>query len=74
MVNKSRQLHTRYYNMKLHEQVNQLKDEKEVLLQGIKELKQYLYSDKFKRDTTVQISDIDLRLNEILNQLYKIEE
>jgi hypothetical protein len=36
-------------------------------------LKQYLYSDKFKRDTTVQISDIDLRLNEILNQLYKIE-
>ena len=60
--------------MKLHEQVNQLKDEKEVLLQGIKELKQYLYSDKFKRDTTVQISDIDLRLNEILNQLYKIEE
>jgi hypothetical protein len=73
MGNKSRQLHTRYYNMKLHEQVNQLKDEKEVLFEGIKELKQYLYSDKFKRDTTVQISDIDLRLNEILNQLYKIE-
>ena len=62
-----------YYNMKLHEQVNHLKDEKEVLFEGIKELKQYLYSDKFKRDTTVQISDIDLRLNEILNQLYKIE-
>ena len=59
--------------MKLHEQVNQLKDEKEVLFQGIKELKQYLYSDKFKSDTTVQISDIDLRLNEVLNQLYKIE-
>ena len=59
--------------MKLHEQVNQLKAEKEVLLEGIKELKQYLYSSKFKSDTTVQISDIDLRLNEILNQLYKIE-
>ena len=60
--------------MKLHEQVNQLKAEKEVLLEGIKELKQYLYSSKFKSDTTVQISDIDLRLNEILNQLYKIED
>ena len=68
------ELFTRYYIMKLHEQVNQLKDEKEVLFEGIKELKQYLYSDKFKRDTTVQISDIDLRLNEILNQLYKIED
>jgi len=59
--------------MKLHEQVNQLKAEKEVLLEGIKEIKQYLYSDKFKKDTTVQISDIDLRLNEMLNNLYKIE-
>ena len=59
--------------MKLHEQVNQVNQEKEVLFQGIKELKTYLYSDKFKSDTTVQISDIDLRLNEILNQLYKIE-
>lgn len=59
--------------MKLHEQVIQLKAEKELLLEGIAEVKAYLYSDKFKRDTTVQISDIDLRLNEMLNNLYKIE-
>ena len=59
--------------MKLHEQVKQLKDEKELLLEGIADIKSYLYSDKFKHDTTVQISDIDLRLNEMLNNLYKIE-
>lgn len=59
--------------MKLHEQVTQLKAEKELLLEGIAEVKAYLYSDKFKHDTTVQISDIDLRLIEVLNNLYKIE-
>lgn len=59
--------------MKLHEQVIQLKAEKELLLEGIADLKSYLYSDKFKKDTTVQISDIDLRLIEVLHNLYKIE-
>jgi len=59
--------------MKLHEQVKQLKAEKESLLDGIIELQRYINSSKFYQDTTVQISDIDLRINEIKKDLFKLE-
>lgn len=59
--------------MKLPDQVAQYKAEKLVLMEGLKELRQYLASPKFAVDTTVQIADIELRINEILNCLYRIE-
>lgn len=59
--------------MRLHEQVKQLKAEKELLLEGLSELQRYIYSSKFHQDTTVQISDIDLRIIEIKNDLFKLE-
>jgi hypothetical protein len=34
---------------------------------GIAELRAYLASDKFRSDTTVQVADVDRRLQEILS-------
>lgn len=39
---------------------------------GIGELERYLASPKFREDTTVQVSDIFLRLNEIKNAVSKL--
>ena len=59
--------------MKLHEQVKALQAEKEVLVQGMNNLRRYLNSDKFHEDTTVQVADILHRMQEITNDLYDLE-
>lgn len=59
--------------MHLHEKV---KLQHEMIIQyrqGLNELRRYLNSDKFRLDTTVQISDVILRLNELDNDLILLE-
>lgn len=56
--------------MKLHEQVEQLKQEKFILTTGIAEIRKYLNSDKFSMNVMVNKNDILLRLNELDNDLF----
>lgn len=51
--------------MKLHDQVTALKAELAIYEDSIMELNRYLNSSKFDFDTTVQVSDISLRLSEL---------
>jgi aryl carrier-like protein len=59
--------------MKLHLQVKQLKAEKELLLEGLDEIRRYIFSEKFYQEPRVNIADIDLRINEIKNDLFRLE-
>jgi hypothetical protein len=54
--------------MRLHEQVKSLREEVDALRGGVMGLKFYLSSDKFRDDTTVQVSDVLRRLREIENE------
>lgn len=56
--------------MHLHEQVKQLTAEKEIVKNGLLELRRYLNSSKFANDIYVNKDDILLRLNEIDNALF----
>ena len=55
--------------MKLHIQVKQLKKEKEILQEGINEIRRYLMSEKFHKDTSVNRQDILNRFEDIQNNL-----
>jgi len=59
--------------MRLHEQVKQLKDIIEAYEQHVGSLNVYLNSTKFDIDTTVQVSDISLRLTELRLAVWKAE-
>lgn len=53
--------------------IKRLKQENEVLKQGLKDLLKYVNSEKFSIDPYVNRSDIDLRINEIENTLFYID-
>jgi hypothetical protein len=59
--------------MKLHEQVKAQKLIIEQYEEGLNDLRCYLNSSKFHVDTTVQVSDIMLRLDEVKHELFKLE-
>jgi len=53
--------------MRLHEQRDVLLARLDSYKDGLEDLQRYLHSSKFNVDTTVQISDILMRLQEIDN-------
>ena len=55
--------------MRLHLQVKQLKVEKEILIEGINEIRRYLMSEKFHKDTSVNKQDILNRFEDIQQNL-----
>lgn len=59
--------------MRLHDQVKQLEREKQILVNGVAEIKRYLNSVKFSQDINVNKNDILMRLNEIDNDLFCVE-
>ena len=61
--------------MKLHLQVKQLKAEKEILIEGINDIRRYLMTEKFRTDTSVnkqdilnRFEDIQMNLNDVDNE------
>lgn len=54
--------------------IKRLKQENEILKQGLKDLLKYVNSSKFSVDPYVNKSDIDLRINEIENALFYVEQ
>lgn len=58
--------------MRLHEQVNQLKKEKEIFINGINEIRRYLNSEKFSIDTYVNKQDIISRFNNIFDDINNV--
>jgi len=60
--------------MRLHLQVKQLKAEKEVLIEGINEIRRYLSSEKFYKDTSVNKQDIFNRFEDIQNNLDELDK
>ena len=59
--------------MKLHEQVKYLDKQLSIYEEHLFSINQYLNSSKFDVDTTVQVSDISLRLTELRLALFKGE-
>jgi hypothetical protein len=54
--------------------IKKLKQENELLKQGLKDLLKYIHSEKFSVDPYVNKSDIELRINEIENAVFHIDE
>ena len=60
--------------MRLHEKVKVQQEIIETYEESINELRRYLNSSKFSVDTTVQTSDVIMRLDELKHDLFKINE
>ena len=54
---------------RLHIQVKQLQTEREILIDGINDIRRYLMSDKFNVDTSVNKQDILNRFEDIQRDL-----
>lgn len=57
----------------IHLQLGSAKKQLAAYEEHIAELERYLASPKFKTDTTVQISDVQLRLHEMKREVWKHE-
>ena len=60
-------------NMRLHEQVTQQAEVIAAYEEHIMALNTYINSSKFDYDTTVQVSDISLRLTELRLAIWSVE-
>ena len=54
----------------LHEQVKVHQDILATYKEHMNDIRRYLNSSKFNQDTTVQVGDIMLRLNELDNEIF----
>lgn len=59
-----------HYSTRLRRKIGDLRSDKMLANQALQELRQYLTSEKFHSDRTVQVADVLLRLEAISSHLY----